>query len=259
MEEGKQLGFRKYELRCLDDYEHRVPYFKPGRKEDLLAAVGSGEMEITAVTPGLFKGGLQDVETVKRELLEALPDTCEISRELGADIIIVFSFKREDESDEPEALALLMEAAKTVESFGLKMAIENEPGMFCDTGVTTARILDKINQPHVGINWDPGNSCSAGEIAYPVGYEAVRSRMINCHIKDTIPLPPEKWENRLVGDGGVNWLGQLHALIRDGDLSHLTLETHVFPLLQATREDVRRLRLLMDWIPAFFPDEDPLA
>ncbi len=63
-------------------------------------------------------------------------------------------------------------------------------------------------------------------------------------------MPPDKWENRLIGDGGVNWLGQLWALRRDGDLSHLTLETHVFPVLEATREDLRRLRILFETIDA---------
>ena len=121
---------------------------------------------------------------------------------------------------------------------------------FCDTGVNTAEFVKSINAENVGINWDPANALVAGEAAYPVGYDAVRPYIQNVHIKDAIPVPPDKWENRLIGDGGVNWLGQLRALMNDKPIDHLTLETHVFPVLEATREDVRRLKIIMDAVDA---------
>ncbi|MBT6770243.1 MAG: hypothetical protein HOA81_14795, partial [Opitutales bacterium] len=80
--------------------------------------------------------------------------------------------------------------------------------------------------------------------------DAVRPYIQNVHIKDAIPVPPDKWENRLIGDGGVNWLGQLRALMNDKPINHLTLETHVFPVLEATQEDVRRLKIIMDAVDA---------
>ena len=55
-------------------------------------------------------------------------------------------------------------------------------------------------------------------------------------------------------DGGMNWLGQLKALKKDAILSHLTLETHVFPVLESTRENVRRLRILMETIEDFYKE-----
>ena len=149
-----------------------------------------------------------------------------------------------------EALSILKEAGQIVAKHGLQLSIENEPGFFCDTGVNTAEFVKSINAENVGINWDPANALVAGEAAYPVGYEAVRPYLQNVHIKDAIPIPPDKWENRLIGDGGVNWLGQLRALINDKPIDHLTLETHVFPVLEATREDVRRLKILMNTVEA---------
>ncbi len=141
---------------------------------------------------------------------------------------------------------LLKEAAEITGAFDLQMAVENEPGSYCDTGINTAAIVESIDMPHVGINWDPANAVVSGEVAYPIGYQAVLPFLQNVHIKDAIPIPPDKWENRLIGDGGVNWLGQLRSLLIDKPVSHLTLETHVFPLLESTREDLRRLRLLFD-------------
>ena len=256
LEEGARLGFTHYELRCLDDYEHRVPRFKDGRLEAVEAAVKSGRMNITGVSPGLFKGDLHDEETVEHQLETLLPETCQITRDLDSDLIIVFAFEDTGIADRARAMQKLARAADICAGYDIRLAIENEPGMYCDTGVKTAVFVEELNKDNSGINWDPGNACSAGEAAYPIGYEAVRSRLLNVHIKDTIPIPPDKWENRLIGDGGVNWVGQFHALKRDAILSHLTLETHVFPLIESTREDIRRIRLMMDWVDTFFPSSN---
>jgi len=250
LDEGKRLGFRKFELRCVDSYEHRVPYLNPGVEERLLRKIENQEIELTALTPGLFKIGLSNTEGIRKALEDALPKTCEMAKRLGAPRIIVFSFLRNGGGNREEALSILKQAGQITAEHGLQLSIENEPGFFCDTGVNTAEFVKSINAENVGINWDPGNALVSGEAAYPIGYEAVRPYLQNVHIKDTIPIPPDKWENRLIGDGGVNWLGQLRALINDKPIDHLTLETHVFPVLEATREDVRRLKILMDTVKA---------
>lgn len=244
--EGRALGFRKYEIRCLDDYEHRIPHFKAGRFERLRKAVDDGEIEVTAVTPGTFKIHFSDTDRLRRELDEVLPKTCEMAVRLGAPRVIVFGFMRGNGGTEEQAIAHLREAGVIAARHNLQLSVENEPGSFCDTGVATAEIVRAVAMENVGINWDPANAVIAGEAAYPVGYEAVRPFLQNVHIKDSIPIPPDKWENRLIGEGGVNWLGQLRALRRDAILSHLTLETHVFPVLEATREDLRRLKILFE-------------
>lgn len=245
LEHNKEFGFRKFEIRCLDAYEHRIPDFLPGRVERLEALVADGSIEITALSPGTFKINLSDAEQLAKQLDDVLPRTCELARRLKAPRIITFAFMREEGRDADEAVARLREAAAVAADFGIELSVENEPGSWCDTGVETARIVEAINLPHVNINWDPANAVYAGEAAYPIGYDAVLPRLRNVHIKDGIPLPGGKWENRLLGDGGVNWIGQLRALFADKPVPHLTLETHVFPLVESTREDLRRLSILM--------------
>jgi sugar phosphate isomerase/epimerase len=243
---GKAFGFHKYEIRCLDDYEHRIPYFRPGHMERLEELVADGSMEITALTPGTFKIDLSDSTSLRRELEETLPRTCEMALRLKAPRIITFGFMREEGIEEAAVVEALLKAADIIGSFGLEMPVENEPGSYCDTGVNTARIIKAIGQSHVGINWDPANAVVAGEAAYPVGYAAVLPYIQNIHLKDAVPIPPDKWENRLLGDGDVDWPGQMRAFLKDKPVGHLTLETHVFPLLESTREDLRRLKQLMD-------------
>ncbi len=246
LDAGAAMGFRKYEIRCFDDYQHRVPYFKPDRESRLLERVGQDGVAVTSLTPGTFKLKLSQRDRIRRELEETLPSTCEMAVRLGAPTVIVFGFMRETNGDPEEAIAHLKQAGGIAAGYNLQLAVENEPGSYFDTGVNTAKAMRGIALDNVGINWDPANALVSGEVAYPVGYEAVRPWLRNVHLKDAIPVPPDKWENRLIGDGGVNWFGQLRALCRDASLPHLTLETHVFPLLESTREDLRRLNILFE-------------
>jgi len=243
---GEEFGFKKYEIRCFDDYDHRIPNFRPGVMERLEELVDSGAIEVTAVTPGTFKIDLSDTERLKLEMEDILPRTCEMAKRLKAPCLITFGFMREAGVATDSVVQQLKQAGELVASYGLQMAVENEPGSYCDTGVNTAEIIKAIGISNVGINWDPANAVVSGEAAYPVGYEAILPYLLNVHIKDAIPIPPDKWENRLIGDGGVNWLGQMRSLMIDNPVSHLTLETHFFPLLENTREDLRRLPILFE-------------
>lgn len=241
---GAELGFRKYEIRCIDSYEQRVPYFADGREERLQRAREKNGLSYTALTPGVFKIKPSETEALRRELDHTLPKTCAMAQRLGAPRVIVFGFMRGPGESYEDALSHLRAAAQIAQDHGLELSVENEPGSFCDTGFNTAAAIRSIDLPHAGINWDPANAVISGEAAYPSGYDAIKPHLQNLHIKDSIPLPDGKWENHLIGDGGVNWLGHLAALLRDRPLSHLTLETHVFPVLDATREDLRRLKHL---------------
>lgn len=253
---GTDLGFRKYEIRCMDDYEHRVPNFNPRRYEQILQLVEAGTIEVTAVTPGTFKIDLSDTDALRKEMDEVLPKACEMAKEMKSPTLITFGFMREADVNSEAIVSALKEAGHIAGEYNLKLAVENEPGSYCDTGENTAAIVKAIDQDHVGINWDPANAVVCGEAGFPIGYDAVLPYLQNVHIKDAIPIPPDKWENRLIGDGGVNWLGQLKHLFKDRPVEHLTLETHVFPLIESTKEDLRRLKLLFEHAQKLTNDSD---
>ena len=220
---GAELGFRKYEIRCFDDYDHRVPHFRPGRLERLLQLVESDTIEVSAVTPGTFKIDLSNSEQLNVELNDTLPRACEMAKQLNSPRLITFGFMREEGVDQNAVVEKLKEAGRIAQEHGLELAVENEPGSYCDTGENTAKIVKAIGMDHVGINWDPANAVVSGEVAFPIGYETVLPYLQNVHIKDAIPIPPDQWENKLIGDGGVNWLGQLRQLMKDKPFEHLTL------------------------------------
>ena len=61
----------------------------------------------------------------------------------------------------------------------------------------------------------------------------MKSTMIHAHLKDAGPNPDTgEIESVPVGDGIIDWQGQLQALIDDGYEGHLCLETHWRPSLK---------------------------
>jgi len=131
--------------------------------------------------------------------------------------------------------------AKEARPCGLLLLIENEPGFWCDTGLNTARLLREVNSENLKANWDPGNALLAGEVPYPDGHRAVREFIRNVHVKDTRLGEGGKWECLPVGEGDVDWRGQLAALVRETDLEYVTIETHCWPLIENSQLNVERV------------------
>jgi len=240
--EGRKLGVRKYELRCVGSYEKRIPFIDPDDYRYLLDLVQKEEIEITALSPGIFKTKPSDQAALQLALEQTLPKTLVMAKELQAPVIISFGFLRDD-SREEVVVDLLRKTADLVQPAGLVVAIENEPGFFCDSGQTTARLLSAANRANLGANWDPANAIGTGELPFPVGYEALKPFIRNVHVKDAII--DARQGCKLLGEGGVNWAGQLAALQRDALVAHVTLETHHTPLLESTQFCHRRLTSLL--------------
>ena len=110
---------------------------------------------------------------------------------------------------------------------GIVLGIENEHDCCLATGAQTARVLEEIHSPAVQAIWDPGNAFMAGELPFPTGYEALKDFIVHVHIKDARVAPgallPE-WT--VVGEGAIDYAGQLAALKQSGYDGWISLETH---------------------------------
>ncbi|MBN1541781.1 sugar phosphate isomerase/epimerase [candidate division KSB1 bacterium] len=239
---GLDWGFRKYELRCIGSYEKRIPFVDKNDIEFIEQLLQDRKIEITALSPGTFKIMPSQEKELEFQLTKTLPQTFALAHRLKVKKIITFGFLR-DQTTENRVIELIARAGEMAAKEDLLLVVENEPGAYCDTGANTARIIRSIGMENVLINWDPGNALSSGEVPFPNGYAHVKPYIANLHIKDGVAEP--KIEMRLINDGGVNWLGQLTALLREPVLPFLTLETHVFPLIESTRTDLTRLRTIL--------------
>lgn len=272
IELGVEWGVHNFELRGYGT--DRVPLLSDYQKQRLKDILLYYNAQIIAISPGLFKipfyperdnsfqrtdsfpldtiesdlyqGWRNTRDAVKYHLNELLPLSIEYAKEIGASIIVVFSFiKGINPADQaPDGVFdTLMKAADQVQSSGLKLAVEVEPGYWADTGIAAARILKAIDHPALGVNWDPGNSITAGERPFPEGYDAVGEFVRHVHFKDVEFLP--NGGHKYVIEGEIDWAGQIQALKSDGFTGYISVEPHMRPKVKSTMAMVERLKGLL--------------
>lgn len=241
---GLSWGIQRYEIRCLTT--GRVPRVEAQEIRTVAGLVREHGVRITALSPGMFKAHLSRTAEIEDELLTVLPATLDLAETLSCPLVIVFGFQREE--GEPadryhRAVEYMRRAAEIAAGSGIRVAIENEPGFWCDTGVNTHRLIRDVGSPALGANWDPCNAYGTDEVPYPAGYEALKGSIINVHAKDTavgslIKCVP-------IGQGALDWQGQVRALMADRPVEHITIETHCHPLIESSRHNVEILQKMM--------------
>jgi L-ribulose-5-phosphate 3-epimerase len=152
----------------------------------------------------------------------------EIARRTGAGIIRVFSYWRTVDPSQcfDRVVAALADLAEQAAARDVIIGLENEPACNIATAAETAAVLAAIPHPNLQMIWDPANALVAGESPFPGGYALIPpERLIHVHAKDcTVRDHTPAW--CAVGDGAVDWRGQIDALERDGYRGWLSLETH---------------------------------
>ncbi len=238
---GAEWGLSIYELRVLRS--GRVPAVDPSEFREVLALIKDRGVIVSALSPGIFKHHLSKKQEILAELKETLPRSIDMAGQLGTKLIIVFGFQREP--GEPEGrvndwLENMRKASEIAAKAGIRLAIENEPGFWADSGFNTAALIRKVGAPNLGANWDPCNGYGTAEQPYPDGYESVKDVIFNVHVKDT--LKGSLIQCVPVGEGAIDWKGQIGAIVRDKVVKHVTIETHCLPLIENSKKNVDLLR-----------------
>jgi sugar phosphate isomerase/epimerase len=162
---------------------------------------------------------------------DALLEHCiELAKSFNTDRIRCFDFWRLDDV-KPYRTAInrkLSEAARRCAKDKLILLLENEMSCNTATGAEAAATLEGVTEPNFMLNWDPGNAATfPGSMPYPKGYDLLpKHRIGHCHAKSVSRKPGGKWEWAPVGEGVVDWPGQLRALHNDGYRYAVSLETH---------------------------------
>ena len=152
----------------------------------------------------------------------------EIAERTGARIIRVFSYWRTVDPQVcfdriVEALRALAELAAP---HNVIIGLENEHACNIATGAETARVLEAVAHPNLKVVWDPANAYVSGETPYPDGYRRLPvERIAHVHAKDCrVEGHRPMW--CALGEGGIDWKGQIRALAEDGYKGWISLETH---------------------------------
>ncbi|HEY2470733.1 MAG TPA: sugar phosphate isomerase/epimerase family protein [Terracidiphilus sp.] len=161
---------------------------------------------------------------------EVLERCIALAKTFSTDRIRCFDFWRLDDV-KPYRAAInekLRDAARKCARNNLVLLLENE--MSCNTAAAeeAAETLRAVPEKNFMLNWDPGNAATfPNSEPFPRGYNMLpKKRIGHCHAKSVIRKPDNKWEWAAVGNGVVDWAGQLAALQRDGYRYAVSLETH---------------------------------
>ena len=263
---GREWGIRDFELRGY--FTDRVPMLSPYQKRRLRDMIAEYDVNIFAISPGLFKipypaaepgrsnagwmdrgffdGWAAAQSALDFHLNELLPASLDNANELHAAMVICFGFHRAGQpagAAPGEVLDCLARAADRAARAGVILAVETEEGFWADTGARTATMLRAIGHPALGINWDPANSFCEGDVPYPDGYMHVKGLVRNVHFKDARRRVDGRCEYALAGE--IDWPGQIAALSSDGYEGFISVEPHLRPGVASTRASLQRLRALI--------------
>lgn len=266
VELGVAWGIRDFELRGFGTA--RVPFLSDYQKEIVKETLHTFGARVIAISPGLFKFPYPSTSRerfplsvidhdlyrhwrdahslLKQHMEEVLPASIAYAKDLGAGLLIAFSFHRGPRPPgraPDEVLEALRLAAEEAAAHHLRLAIEVEDGFWADTGAHALEVVRSVNHPALGINWDPGNAIVAGDTPYPDGYKAVRGFVWHVHFKDVEQTAQGTYSYAVTGC--IDWAGQIRALAKDGYDGYISVETHMRPKVQSAQAVLARLRQLV--------------
>jgi sugar phosphate isomerase/epimerase len=155
----------------------------------------------------------------------------EHARNIGAGVMRVVGsslmFRNQPHQPQLERLSeMFREAARAAEQYGVRLAVENHIDF---TAVEMLQLLDAVDSPYVGMNFDTGNFVRL--LDDPVkGMEKLAGRVLATHIKDLRiqkGVAADEWyffSSAPVGDGIVDNLHLARLLSRAGYAGFLAVE-----------------------------------
>jgi L-ribulose-5-phosphate 3-epimerase len=196
-------------------------------------------------TTSKFAEGKGDFAANEHEKQDALLERAFArARDFGTDKVRIFSFWRVDDPHTvfDRVAKELDKTAEVAKREGIRLVLENEPACNVATGAESAAMLNAVKAPALGLNWDPGNAYAAGELKpFPDGYAPLdKKRIWHMHLKDAEGTG-EMW--RPVGGGKIDYVGQFRAILKDGFIGTMSLETHY---LNAAKDKEASSRESMD-------------
>ena len=200
------------------------------RLRDLFAEEG---VAVCAIASPFFKCDYGNADQ-RAQHLAILRRCIALGRLLGTDLIRGFVFWQTGRTEEiwPDLVGEYAEPVRILEGEDAYIGIENEASTSIASAALLRRFLDDLGSPRVRAIWDPGNEAyyKDGEAPYPDGYNRVKDLIIHVHIKDcTREGTPGGGESVPIGEGLVDWPGQLGALLDDRYEGYASLETHWRP------------------------------
>lgn len=196
-------------------------------------------LRVCAIASPVFKCELDD-EAAQRDHLDYLRSCIRIAKELDTSIIRLFTFWKRGPSGPvwQRIKKQFRPAVPIAEDAGITLGLENEASTYVATAAEAKQFITEIGSPAVKVVWDPCNEVYADEgiTPYPDAYRLVEPWIVHLHVKDA-KRDPTTYEPQVmpIGEGAIDWKGQLTALLAKEYDGFASLETHWRP--QALTEE----------------------
>ncbi|UCH34412.1 MAG: sugar phosphate isomerase/epimerase [Armatimonadota bacterium] len=196
-------------------------------------------MKVSNIASPFYKCDIDDEAAVK-EHHRILARCIEVGRKLGSNIIRGFTFWNTGRTEEVwgKILELYEKPVQIAAEADAIIAIENEAATSLATARLLQRFLADLDAPNVKALWDPANEVFAdgGERPFPEAFRRIEKEMVHFHLKDARRNEDTgQPECTPVGEGVIDWQGQLADLLASGYAGAVSLETHWRP--QALTEE----------------------
>jgi L-ribulose-5-phosphate 3-epimerase len=236
----RELGMKGAELRVVGG--RNVMDLSNAELAQALDILHRNSLEVISIASPLLKCSLPDAPEVDSRFQQDIFNSqhtwkdqprlaeraFEIAQLTGARMVRVFSYWRVVEPEVVfervvDALQALSDKARR---HGLVIALENEHACNIATAQEAARVLAAIDHENLQVVWDPANAYVSGEKPFPSGYRLLDTpRVAHVHVKDCkLRGHHPVWCE--LGEGDIDWEGQIDALAEDGYDGFLHLETH---------------------------------
>lgn len=236
----RQLGMRGAELRTING--HSILEADKAEIKGALEALATHHLEVVAIASPLLKCSLQDWPAQSQLAERAF----EIANQAGATIVRVFSGLRapEPEKEFERVVDLLQDLADKAGRHGITIAVENEHTCNISTAHELCGILAAIDHSNLRIVWDPASAYISGEKPFPTGYHMLdATRIALVHAKDcTLDGHRPVWA--ALGEGEIDWQGQIDALAEDQYKGSIHLETYWTGVFDCARNLKRMVEAL---------------
>jgi sugar phosphate isomerase/epimerase len=202
------------------------------------------EMGLKPITVGAYASILEPAD------LEPLLRRIDFAERLGAAFVII-----DAAGGEPADLTAWRRLGNLgrflgdyAEDHAVRLAFEIHEGL-ARSGAAARRLLDTIDHPAVGVNYDTGNAIFYNDDVDPVtDFEAIADRVIHVHLKDTSGSRGE-WMFGALGSGHVDLPEIVRRLKSRAFRGPFSLEIEGFAGEDLTREArIERVRRSLDYL-----------
>ena len=156
-------------------------------------------------------------------------DGIKLAQRLNAPCISLTSGRPIPGTPPEEALDYFVDSLKRICAVAaeqdVKVGIEYEPGLLVESAVEVKQIIDRVDSPNLGVNFDIGHSRVFGE-AIDETVDLLAGRIWNVHVED---IKGRKHFHLIPGLGDLPFDQYISALRRVNYDGYLTVELYSYP------------------------------